>query len=106
METYPISYYDEIGGVFYYAVAKDGGTAQDFDVAYEAPKDSQVAFVFTLNTTEYPVTIENGKATEGFSVDVLSGMKKDKGGIYYANSTAPVKVQLTYPCLLYTSRCV
>jgi len=24
-------------------------------------------------------------------------MKKDKGGIYYANSTAPVKVQLTYP---------
>ena len=97
VETYPISYYDEIGGVFYYAVAKDGGTAQDFDVAYEAPKDSQVAFVFTLNTTEYPVTIENGKATEGFSVDVLSGMKKDKGGIYYANSTAPVKVQLTYP---------
>lgn len=97
VETYPISYYDEIGGVFYYAVAKDGGTAQDFDVAYEAPKDSQVAFVFTLNTTEYPVTIENGKATEGFSVDVLSGMKKDKGGNYYANSTAPVKVQLTYP---------
>ena len=97
VETYPISYYDEIGGIFYYAVAKDKEPAQDFDVAYEAPKDSQAVFVFTLNTKEYPVTIENGKATEGFSVDVISGMKKGKDGNYYANSTAPVKVQLTYP---------
>lgn len=101
VETYPISYYDKIGGIFYYVVAKDGGTAQDFDVAYEAPPDSQVAFVFTLDTTEYPVTIVNGKMAEGFSVNVLSGMKKGKDGNYYANSTAPVKVQLTYPAGYY-----
>lgn len=96
VKTYPISYYDEIEGIFYYAVAKDGEPAQDFDVAYEAPPDSQVAFVYCLDTKEYPVTLVNDKKTEGFSVEVLSGIKKDRDGNYYANSTAPVKVQLTY----------
>lgn len=97
VKTYPISYYDEIDGIFYYAVAKDGVPAQDFDVAYEAPPDSKVAFVYSLDTKEYTVTLVNDKKNEGFSVDVLSGIKTDKDGNYYANSMAPVKVQLTYP---------
>lgn len=97
VKTYPISYYDEIDGIFYYAVAKEGAPAQDFDVAYEAPPDSKVAFVYSLDTKEYTVTLVNDKKNEGFSVDVLSGIKTDKDGNYYANSMAPVKVQLTYP---------
>ena len=64
VKTYPISYYDEIDGVFYYAIAKDGAPAQDFDVAYEAPSGSQVAFVYSLNTNEYAVTLVNDKKTE------------------------------------------
>lgn len=97
VKTYPISYYDELDGIFYYAVAKEGEPAHDFDVAYEAPAGSKVAFVYILDTQEYAVTLVNDKKTEGFSVDVLSGIKTDKDGNYYANSTASVKVQLTYP---------
>lgn len=97
IKTYPISYYDEFGGVFYYAMEKEGESAHDFDVAYEAPAGSKVAFVYGLDTNKYSVTLTNDKKTEGFSVEVLSGIKTDKDGNLYAHSTAPIKVKLTYP---------
>lgn len=97
-KTYPINYYDKVDGKYYYSLAKEnGGSAYDFDIAYEAPAGSTVAFIYRLNTTVYPVTIQNDKVTEGFDVKVISGIEKDTDGKMSANSHSPVKVELTYP---------
>ncbi|MEY8535427.1 hypothetical protein AALH30_18210 [Blautia pseudococcoides] len=99
VSSYPINYYDEYEGIYYYSVAgEDDAPAQDIDIAYEVPAGAEVAFIFALNTKKYDITVDNNKANENpeFKVRIISGIE-DVGGKWSANSHSPVKVELTYP---------
>lgn len=97
-KTYPIDYYDEINGQIYYSLVDEGGTAQDFEVAYVAPADSSVSFIFTLNTQRYSVILNNTLADQKFSVEYITGITKDEStNTFHAKEGDLVKVVLHYP---------
>lgn len=99
--TYPIDYYDKVNGKFYYAVAKTSGSTQDNDIAHEVPQGASVAFMFGLNTQEYAISIVNNKKSEGFKVELLSGINTKADGSFSAQSNKNIKVKLTYPAGYY-----
>lgn len=96
-KTYTIDYYDTVDNKTYYSLAGKSDASQDFEVAYEVPAGAVVSFIFQLNTKSYPVTINNTKESEGFSIKYITGIKSNPDGTYSAQQNSLVKLVLTYP---------
>lgn len=96
LKSYPINYYDEVDGNYYYSIANTNGLPSDFDIAYEVPQGANISFYFQLNTQEYTVHV-NDRQAEGFQLNFLSGIKRDDTGSLNARYHSLVKIELTYP---------
>lgn len=102
-KTYSINYYDEVNGIKYYALSDNGSTAQDFEIAYEVPEGASLSFIFTLDTQNYPVTVNNPKEAEGFQIQYIIGIKTNPDGSLISKHNSQVKLLLTYPTGYYTA---